>query len=357
MPKSTHSKRANAARRDPVADRRLFLLALRSGDDARIEATWPGTVVAKAMLVDKAIAMHGDGDYSITDRGLAELVGPGHETTGPEELVEVIEADEDGLEPEQTGQYGEDDVAGSELDEPVVGAPVGSGGNNADHEREESGSHDELAELDRDAVEQEQLDAEYDATVVEIRAEIGTICACGCGAGITPKRVFRQGHDQRLIGILAQTAAAGKEIGHLSGGVLVTGRAAAYGAKVLGEGGQIKLAEAIKRAVDQAAKPRSARVRHEAAALKQDLARSETGTPAIDAGIEPGPGSRKLAKVPHEPVPQTGDEVKVRIGRHEYYARVHGMNQSGKVTAVEYTVKSSGAKKVALEGKFELLAD
>jgi len=341
VPKSTNSKRANASRvaeaarsdqgtdpqilaqtdavlktpvrRDPVADREAFLRALQAKDDAQIEATWPGAVVTKTMLADKVISHHGEGDYSITGRGLAELMGP----------YEIV-PDADGLEPEQTGQYGEDDVVGSELTEDAT---------------------------------QEQLDAEYDTTVVEIRAEIGTTCACGCGAGITPKRVFRQGHDQRLIGLLAEAARDGKEIGHLSGGVLITGSPRTYGAKVLADGGQYKLDNAIKLALIHlqkrterllAKKARAtAAARREIAALEQELA----DVPTTQTSDVP------LAKVPHEPAHKPGDEIGVRIGRHIYNARIHGMNQAGKVTAVEYTVKSSGAKKIALGGKFEITSD
>lgn len=320
MPKSTHSRIARAARRDPIADREAFLRALRSGEDTQIEAAWPGATVTKSMLADKVIAMHGEGEYAITDRGLAELAGPGHGNTS------LIEPDADGLEPEQIGQYGEDDVAGSELAEVIVNTqPIGK-------------------VVDEDAT-QEQLNAEYDALVVEIRAEIGSTCACGCGAEVTPQRRFRQGHDQRLIGLLAEAAADGKEIGHLRGGVLVTGSPRSYGAKVLADGGCHKLDSAIKRAQEQ-----------QVVRLARTVAKKARAT-AKPAQIPSTEANRAPILKSVRTGPMLGDEVKVRIGRHEYYARVHGMSQAGRVTAVEYTVKSSGAKKVALEGKFEITSD
>lgn len=310
MPKSTHSRRANArpsaevvrsdqgtdpqilaqadavlktpVRRDPMTDREAFLRALQSGDDARIEAAWPGAIVAKGMLADKVIAYHNDGDYSITDRGLAELATD---------------------EPSSQEEY-----ANEVLDERYRAGALTEG-----------------------------------ATVVEIRAELGTTCACGCGAGVTPKRVFRQGHDQRLIGILAEATAGGKEIGHWSGGTLVTGSPRTYGARVLADGGCYKLDSAIKRAQEQW-QAHQARLTAKGARAKRLTAKA--------ARVSQTP---MLKSVPAGPA--LGDEVKVRIGRHEYFARVHGMSQAGKVTAVEYTVKSSGAKKVAFEGKFELLTD
>lgn len=337
MPKSTHSKRANAgrvaeaARRDPLVDRRAFLLALQSEDDAQIEATWPGAVVAKAMLADEVIAMHGDGDYSITGRGLAELMD--HHGS-----IEPVKGDGDPRETD--GHVFAADEPGSQ--EEYANAVL-----------------DERHRAESEDATQEQLDAEYDATVLEIRAELGTTCACGCGAGVTPKRVFRQGHDQRLIGVLAEATAAGKEIGHLQGGVLVTGSPRSYGAKVLADGGQYKLASAIKRAQEQlqarVARTLAKKTRSEIYPAKAARIPSETGTPATDVGAEPGPGSRKLKSVPAGPA--LGDEVGVRVGRHIYNARIHGMNQAGKVTAVEYTVKSSGTKKVATEGQFTLTAN
>lgn len=310
MPKSTHSRIARAARRDPIADREAFLRALRSGEDAQIEAAWPGATVTKNMLADKVIAMHGEGEYAITDRGLAELAGPGHGNTS------LIEPDADGLEPEQIGQYGEDDVAGSELAEIITNTqPIGK-------------------VIDED-----------DATAVKIWAEIGSTCACGCGAGVTPKRFFRQGHDQRLIGLLAEAAVGGKEIGHLSGGTLVTGSPRSYGAKVLADGGLYKLDNAIKRAQEQ-----------QVVRLARTVAKKARAT-AKPAQIPSTEANRAPILKSVRTGPMLGDEVKVRIGRHEYYARVHGMSQAGRVTAVEYTVKSSGAKKVALEGKFEITSD
>lgn len=51
-----------------------------------------------------------------------------------------------------------------------------------------------------------------------------------------------------------------------------------------------------------------------------------------------------------------GAQVDVKVGRHKYLAAVVGMNQSGKVTAVQYTLKS-GAIKTAQEGRFTLLDD
>lgn len=324
MPRSTHSKRSSAiradvlaarrsdqgtdpailaqtdgvlgqpARRDPVADRAAFLRALQIGDDAAIEAAWPGASVTKQMLVDTVIVHHGGGEYAITGAGLAELAVGADQIDTREDLKDV------GLLDEQV--WPEPDIEPDQMPETEDG----------------------------------YLDSESDGYVdgLVIRASIGTTCACGCGAPVTPKRVFRQGHDQRLIGTLAQAAASGQEVGHDSGDMLVTGSAQTYGAKVLQPGGCAKLDAAIVRAT------------HNAAGRKAKA--------VVDRFVQ----DHQAAKIPIEPEsgPGLGDEVKVRVGRHVYFARVHGMNQSGKVTAVSYRTKAQPDTDNITE-KFSILTD
>lgn len=204
----------------------------------------------------------------------------------------AIEPDQDGLEPEQVQQYGEEDVPGS--------------------------GEDELDDY------------------LEIAVSPGNSCACGCRQPVTTSdrvtRYFRQGHDQRLIGILAGAAAQGREVGFVDGGMLTIGSAQTYGARFLKEGGLAKLEVAIKRATEKAARPKRGRK----AATGQ--ATCEHGNlkafPCTECeNAMAGPGSRR-------DLPSLGDEIKVKVGRHEYFARIHGMNQAGKVTAVAYRTKA-----------------
>lgn len=211
----------------------------------------------------------------------------------------AIEPDQDGLEPEQVQQYGEEDVPGSEE------APV-------------------------TVINEDELDDYF-----EIVVSPGNSCACGCRQPVTTSdrvtRYFRQGHDQRLIGILAGVAAEGREVGFVDGGMLVTGSAQSYGARFLKDGGLAKLDVAIKRAVEKATKPKRGR---KAAGLATCEHGNLTAFPCTECeNAVAGPGSRR-------DLPSLGDEIKVKIGRHVYFARIHGMSQAGKVTAIAYRTKS-----------------
>jgi hypothetical protein len=289
MPRRTATAR-KTTRRSSAVGREAFLRALQSQNDDQIEACWPGAIVAKRMLADKVIAYHNDGDYSITDLGLAELEGPG--TAGPEHPL----ADQDG-DPSTWDNRGGSSVNSLPEDEPASDG-------------------------------------------LEIEAVIGATCACGCSEPVTSTRHFRQGHDQRLIGILARVAASGREVSHTTGSLMVTGSARAYGARVLSDSGLAKLDDAIARATH---KPRPDKGTRIPSALLSRAARSrqvakpsgsQTGTPATDAGLVAGPGGIERGGS------QPGDEIKVRVGRHVYFARIHGMSQSGKVTAVRFATKA-----------------
>jgi hypothetical protein len=59
---------------------------------------------------------------------------------------------------------------------------------------------------------------------VEIVIADGT-CACGCGESVT--RTFRQGHDQRLKGILGRAHRAGDPVRIVADGKRTTASAAA----------------------------------------------------------------------------------------------------------------------------------
>lgn len=322
MPKSTKSRRAQAIRRDPVADREAWLLALQANNGAQIEAAWPGATVTKRMLADGVVSYRGEGEYRITERGLAELAGPADSPQTPE-----------------IGPWGD------YTDEPDQGQDV-----------DRTDSH----ELDRDAAANEALqgledagwigeDAANDDTLI-MNVQPAKTCACGCGAEVNSadhvQRLFRQGHDQRLIGMLASAAAQNREVGLNEGGMLTTGSARTYGARFLKDGGCAKLDAAIKRAGERAARPKRT-------AIQRAVADDRT-THGISATTE---DIQRAKDAPHPAgEPSMGDEIRVRIGRHEYYARVHGMNQAGKVTAVSYRTKANPDVEKVTE-RFVLLTD
>jgi hypothetical protein len=156
-------------------------------------------------------------------------------------------------------------------------------------------------------------------------------CACGCGEtteGINSgKRRFVQGHDQRLIGTLATANEQGRRVRWTTAEQGETvGKALDYGSQVFSDWGMVKL----RRACGVAA-------------------------PAPEVATEPAP-EPEGQPVPEDTVGRLlpGDEVKVKIGRHERYARIHGMNQAGKVTAVRYTTAKDPEKELVTD-KFTIL--
>jgi hypothetical protein len=160
----------------------------------------------------------------------------------------------------------------------------------------------------------------------ELTIEIGLgQCACGCGDKTNKGRNFVQGHDQRLVGILV--AHRLDEVAYIDGGMRVGTDVRGYGARVFSEVGLAKLDRAIARAA---------------------------GLPDGKLNVlVPAP-----AEVKTEPEHSIGAIVAVKVGRHVYDdAQVVGMDQAGKITAVEYMLKSGPGRrtKVAQFGSFKLV--
>lgn len=150
----------------------------------------------------------------------------------------AVEADQDGLEPEQVQHYGEEDVPGSELStgEAIASIdPVGAAAVSEVLDRLLPGS------LPTGSINDE--DPEDDSFRIEVA--IGLTCGCGCGEKTNAGRNFVQGHDQRLIGILA--AHRTEEISFTDGDMLITTSATGYGARVFSPAGLAKLERAIAR--------------------------------------------------------------------------------------------------------------
>lgn len=198
---------------------------------------------------------------------------------------------------------------------------------------------------------------------VDVVQAANPLCADGCGSRVgTPKSTFLQGHDQRLISDLSSRVVEG-EMGTFQRALLglihrdqtaqqgqyyfeedddIMDRINAVSAAVsyqFSEGLSAKFSSAAMRKWEQW----SRRETREA----DRLARAENPKPkrvrkakAKAAAVEPAPESADdpaESTVGEELVNLRGSLVKVKIGRWTYDATVIGMNQSGKITAVEYT--------------------
>lgn len=191
-------------------------------------------------------------------------------------------------------------------------------------------------------------------------AEAPRQCACWCGQPISAKSTFRQGHDQRLVGLVAEMVVDGGftnewveylqlpteiddqdiqvRVNHLSDAI----------AKKFSEGLARKAAGAAMRAWERHGKIQTKHeVDAEASVLEVEaVAQERTGELRVDAYDEQGHAT-----------PALGAPIRVKVGpRWEYNATVHGMNQSGKVTAVRYVPRSGKVQsKIATEGQFTII--
>lgn len=169
-------------------------------------------------------------------------------------------------------------------------------------------------------------------------------CACLCGAIVGPKSTFRQGHDQRMIGELAQTTVEGSIpqvwIDRLGMDEGINEDDIQNRINYVDDKISRNFSEALSRKFNNAATRRWDKV------LKNVPDQStqevlELSTPAIeeatDSEFETAPGT----------------PVRIKVGRWEYDAVIHGMNQAGKVTAVRYY---KGEKEfVKTEGQFKVI--
>lgn len=166
------------------------------------------------------------------------------------------------------------------------------------------------------------------------KAKQGQPCLCGCGEITNPNRMFRQGHDQRLVGLLADD--------------VVTGNGARVGFDKLPAGWDTTdMADRIERArrviTDRfsaalAAKFESAATRRAQRAGRKQVASAKHATVAqLHAAAAAGQQAKS------EGVPEgAGSAVRFKVGKRPkiYDGFVHGMNQAGKVTAVRYATAS-----------------
>lgn len=171
-------------------------------------------------------------------------------------------------------------------------------------------------------------------------------CPCTCGQQLqTSKSRFRQGHDQRWASVAANDLVRGG-----------TGLNLVKPDRIRDDMHDLITAAAdevtVRYSAALAAKFES--MAHRAWANLEKTTRRSAEKVARDASRE-----APVAPTPEdiEPEPEgyvTGATIRVKVGRWERAAFVHGMNQAGKVTAVRYT-DASGNEKVT--ERFTVLED
>lgn len=198
-------------------------------------------------------------------------------------------------------------------------------------------------------------------------------CADGCGERVGSARsTFLQGHDQRLVSRLAIEVVEHVALSDFARTLLeltdyddasdIQDRIDEVGARVVarfspGLGAKFNSAamrrwELWGKRADRAAK-KAAKATAPKKVRRIKGARAEGSNTALASANEqarlnhqPLPGTVEAQKstVGQELVNLRGTEVQVKIGRWTYTAVVHGMNQAGKVSAVEYTDKKGETK-------------
>lgn len=191
-------------------------------------------------------------------------------------------------------------------------------------------------------------------------------CACLCGSGLNhPKSTFLQGHDQRFIGQLATEVVtdglsnARVEQLQLPTEVdnadiqerinLVESAVDRFFSSALAA----KFVSAVHRRWDKVLRDSQPKgVRQPTVKSAKTVKHPGTGeTVDLQAALDaPHLG---IVKEP-EYAMVLGAPVKVRVGRWQYDATVHGMSQAGKVTAVRYDT-AGGKEVVKTEGQFTIV--
>lgn len=187
-------------------------------------------------------------------------------------------------------------------------------------------------------------------------------CACLCGNGLNhPRSNFLQGHDQRFVGVLAQDAVDGTltnarvEQLQLPAEVdeqdiqerinLVDSAVTRFFSPALAA----KFVSAAHRRWDKVIRDSQPKGQREPKAKTVNVERAVVI--AEDMVTKP---PMTLDQAEQEYAVVLGAPIKVKVGRWQYEATVHGMSQAGKVTAVRYE-SSSGKELVKTEGQFTII--
>lgn len=253
------------------------------------------------------------------------------------------------------------------------------------------------------------------AAVANPQAKAPT-CGCLCGENVNPRSIFRQGHDQRMIGELALRVAEGSltnlwverlqlptevDDNDIQERINLTSAAVA---KFFSDALARKFTVAAHNRWDalvRKSQPKGARqpqVKVEKASESEerkfarasglDLPKKSVEHPGTGETVDLAETGRKVTeqnrtagavKVPsaaaiaseiknarmlerqaaeanskEEYAVVLGAPIKVKVGRWEYDATIHGMSQAGKVTAVRYD--SAGGKEIVkTEGQFTIV--
>ena len=221
-------------------------------------------------------------------------------------------------------------------------------------------------------------------------AQTASTCKCGCGEPVA--RQFKQGHDQKLISLMASDIVHGDVWDGTCNGILkgairrgdiqekinvVQDRMA----KGISEALAAKFVRAAHRTWEleknRDAKALAKAERRKAAATKPKRTRKSAttkaaATPSEEAGGEAKPELKLItsAKATNADVDAAeaaleadskdgivgfnpGDPIRVKVGKRVRNGVVRGMNQAGKVTAVALT--TNGREVVKTEGEFEVV--
>lgn len=193
-------------------------------------------------------------------------------------------------------------------------------------------------------------------------------CACSCGLPVAPKSTFRQGHDQKLVGLVAFMVVDGgftnEWVEYLQLPTEIDGQdiqeridqLTAAITKMFSEGLARKVDRAAMRAWQDATKKGLAIVAEQMNATPAAVARETVDEPSdleseVFAQVDAERAERD-DELAAEPV--LGAPIRVKVGRWERDAVVHGMSQAGKVTAIRYT-NGDGKEVVRTDGKFKIL--
>lgn len=230
------------------------------------------------------------------------------------------------------------------------------------------------------------------ATKPAADAQTASTCKCGCGESVA--RQFKQGHDQKLISLMASDIVHGDVWDGTCNGILkgairrgdiqekinvvqermAKGISEALAAKFVRAAHRTWELEKTRDERAKAKAERKATKDKRATATAKRPANKKVGatkaaTPSEEAGGEAKPPLKLIttAKATNADVDaaeaaveadtksgfQPGDPIRVKVGKRVRNGVVRGMNQAGKVTAVALT--TNGREVVKTEGEFEVV--
>lgn len=183
-------------------------------------------------------------------------------------------------------------------------------------------------------------------------------CACLCGSGLNhPRSTFLQGHDQRFVGQLATEVVidglSNARVQQLRLPTDIDLIGVQERIEVVSTAVTKFLSPALASKFESAAARRWAKVGKGKAQPELLLVDVVDRAVAIAGDLATKP-PQSLAQTEEEYAMVPGAPIKVKVGRWQYDATVHGMSQAGKVTAVRYDT-AGGKEIVKTEGQFTIV--